>query len=162
MVRCRAMTSEKPALFWRPSSVGCRLLSLYAISWFLCVFLLTYSYSLSHRVTRVAGGWRRRGQRQTTSERYLTSTYQLSYDRYSSSGAMRTKVGIRLDVAYPHAVPNPGNSTYCIVLLVLANSPDAMQPRCINCSIEIYVAVLYTVDRLFLLELSSCHDVGLI
>ena len=37
---------------------------------------LSYSYSLPHRATRVVESSRRRGRRQTISERYLTSTHQ--------------------------------------------------------------------------------------
>jgi hypothetical protein len=74
-VTCPAMTSARPALCSRASSAGCRPLPSYAIPCLLCIFLR--SHFPPHRVTRAAGSWRRKGQRQTTSEQYPTSTQQL-------------------------------------------------------------------------------------
>jgi hypothetical protein len=72
-VTCPAMTSVRPALCLRALSAGCQLPQLYVRH----IPALVLSQLLPHRVTRAAGSWRRKGQRQTTYERYLTTTHQL-------------------------------------------------------------------------------------
>src|SRR5713226_3841815 len=132
-VICPAMTSARPVLCSRALSAGCQLPQLY-VRTYSCFVL---SQLLPHRVTRAAGIWRRKGQRQTIYERYLTTTHQLLL----RLTFQRNRNEVRSQIACSIAMSCTCSWKPDVMCIYLVNRLDTTQLYCTNLHRGVYVAV---------------------